>query len=117
MWSGSFDFAPERWIYFLITWAIKLTFIVSFSYQKEEIVGKIYAVENCDGLSVTKCALHIRALFIFSAGNVSLLIVATHLFFAQYIASLMVYNKIVKNECCATVWYIFPKIHRYETVV
>ena len=30
-------------------------------------MGKIHAFENYDGLSVAKCALHIRALFILLA--------------------------------------------------
>ena len=75
MWSGSFDIASEREIYFLITWARTLTFTQFFCQRKEKIVGKIHAFENYNGLPVANWTLHVRALFIFSAGYFSLLAV------------------------------------------
>ena len=42
-----------------------LIFDTRFSKKKEEIVGKMHAFENYEGLSVAKWALRIRELFIF----------------------------------------------------
>ena len=52
-----------------IVWAISLTLTQVFVSKKKEIVRKIHAFENYDGLSVAKWALHICVLFIFLASH------------------------------------------------
>ena len=63
MWSESFDFAPERKIYFLITWAITLTFHTNLLWaervncRKNSCFWKLRWLTSCKISTTYSCVI------------------------------------------------------------
>ena len=114
VWSGSFDFVPERKIYLLITWTLIPSFNTIFliaqtrNHRKNSCFCRLWWLTSCKISTSYSCAISPHSCGPFhSSHRIS--------FCWWYTIKLKrsSWPSICTSECCTIAWNDILKIHRY----